>query len=291
MPGPRLAHALRVLRPVPTVEPRTTSAGFVPHSLADADIEHYRENGWVLTPPLVSPAGLQRIRGDAMRAWEQEKGGADQGASELTWLQAALLPNVHRLAPACKEYYWTGPHLDLVRQLIGPNVKTSGTQLSFKMRGNLQEFDWHQDNQYGYLSPMNAVTVILALDDTTLDNGAIWVASVPGAGTLAGQRPADWSPLREGVTRDRVINDDTEVKNGAPVPMQAGQIMLLHAHTLHRSVGNHTEGDRRLLFCRYCDADAVEVYNNNAVRVGRLLSGVSSYPEVHAEGDDWKTTD
>ena len=64
-----------------------------------------------------------------------------------------------------------------------------------QMRGNRQHFEWHQDNQYGYLSPMNAVTTILALDDATLENGALWV--VPGS-HLRGQRPTDWSPLREG---------------------------------------------------------------------------------------------
>ena len=75
----------------------------------------------------------------------------------------------------------------------------AGTSLTFarvaQMRGNRQDFEWHQDNQYGYLSPMNAVTTILALDDTTLENGALWV--VKGS-HLHGQRPADWSPLKEG---------------------------------------------------------------------------------------------
>ena len=42
---------------------------------------------------------------------------------------------------------------------------------------------------------MNAVTTILALDDTTLENGALWV--VKGS-HLHGQRQADWSPLKEG---------------------------------------------------------------------------------------------
>ena len=42
----------------------------------------------------------------------------------------------------------------------------------------------------------------------------------------------------------------------------------------------------RMLFCRYCDADAVEVFNGGKVRVSRLLSGRSSFPEVRVDGDD-----
>ena len=137
-----------------------------------------------------------------------------------------------------------------------------------------------QDNQYGHLAPMDAVSTICALDDTTAANGAIWV--VDGS-HLQGQRPADWTPLASEQERG-IISED--VKGGAPCPMRAGQLLLLHAHTLHRSEGNRTDGHRRMLFCRYCDADAVEVYNDNAVRVGRLLAGSSIFPEVRSDGDD-----
>ena len=36
----------------------------------------------------------------------------------------------------------------------------------------------------------------------------------------------------------------------------------------------------------YCDADAVEAYNGNAVRVSRLLRGSSKFEAVRADGDD-----
>ena len=68
--------------------------------------------------------------------------------------------------------------------------------------------------------------------------------------------------------------------------MSAGQVLLLHCHTLHSSLGNSTQGDRRMLFCRYADADAVEAYNSDAVRVGRLLRGESVFEQVHPGGDD-----
>jgi ectoine hydroxylase-related dioxygenase (phytanoyl-CoA dioxygenase family) len=135
--------------------------------------------------------------------------------------------------------------------------------------------------RYGNLSPETAVTTILALEDVTVESGAIRV--VPGS-NLKGQLPSDWSPLVEGRTRSVVI--DIDVQDGVPVPMRAGQILFLHCHTLHGSEGNHSSTDRRMLFCRYADADAVEVYNAGAVRVSRLLSGVSSYESVRRAQDD-----
>ena len=63
--------------------------------------------------------------------------------------------------------------------------------------------------------------------------------------------------------------------------MKAGECLFFHCHMMHRSEGNHSnDRDRRLLFFRYADADAVEVYNDNRPRLGRLVRGKTIYPEV-----------
>jgi hypothetical protein len=45
-------------------------------------------------------------------------------------------------------------------------------------------------------------------------------------------------------------------------------------------MGNFTTQDRRILFCRYSDADAVEVYNENNPRLGRVVLGTTRFDEV-----------
>ena len=65
--------------------------------------------------------------------------------------------------------------------------------------------------------------------------------------------------------------------------MKAGECLFFHCHMMHRSEGNHSKDrDRRILFFRYADADAVEVYNDNKPRVGRLVRGKTIYPEVES---------
>ncbi|MDA0207434.1 MAG: hypothetical protein O2795_19100 [Acidobacteria bacterium] len=50
---------------------------------------------------------------------------------------------------------------------------------------------------------------------------------------------------------------------------------------LHKSKGNFSpDRDRRILFLRYADANAVEVYNNRRPRLGPLFRGVTTFPEV-----------
>ena len=46
-------------------------------------------------------------------------------------------------------------------------------------------------------------------------------------------------------------------------------------------MGNFSEGDRRILFCRYSDADSVEHYNEDKPRLGKVVAGKSKYEEVN----------
>ena len=60
-----------------------------------------------------------------------------------------------------------------------------------------------------------------------------------------------------------------------------GSEMCIRDSLLHRSEGNLSpEWDRRILFLRYADADAVEVYNDRRPRLGPLLRGKTRFPEV-----------
>ena len=47
-------------------------------------------------------------------------------------------------------------------------------------------------------------------------------------------------------------------------------------------VGAFNATDRRILFLRYADADAVELYNDRRPRLGALLRGETRFPEVAA---------
>ncbi len=65
--------------------------------------------------------------------------------------------------------------------------------------------------------------------------------------------------------------------------MKAGETVVFHSWTLHKSDGNCSKNrDRRILFLRYADADAVEVYNDRKPHLERLLSGRTTFTEVES---------
>lgn len=243
--------------------------------LTPEQIEHYREEGFLLLDAVLTPQGLEAMLAECMAAWRREKGEFDPDA---TWLRNALLVNIHHQSPVVADFYFRGPLVEVASQLIGPNIKGATSQLTFKMRGNTKPFGWHQDNGYGELDPCNAVTALTALDDNDEQTGCLWV--IPKSHRRGQIRPPKEQTVEGKAAQTEVVVEADE-SEAIPMPLKAGQTLILHCWTLHKSEGNFSsDRDRRVLFLRYADADAVEVYNNRKPRLGRLVKGSSRFAEV-----------
>jgi hypothetical protein len=117
------------------------------------------------------------------------------------------------------------------------------------------ELKWHQDYAYWPLAQPNAVTIWIALDDVTFDNGAVQMAKsshllgerLPrvfgtGATYFKDRRPA---AVREITTpADEGLDVDT-------LEMKAGEASIHHSLTWHASGENMTDRPRRASVFRY----------------------------------------
>ena len=239
----------------------------------------YEEQGFLHIPQMLTGQGLALMRRQCMQAWEAEKKTFDPDA---TWLQNSLVGNVHHQAQLVRDYYFNGPLVDAAEQIVGPNVKAATSQLTFKMRGNTKPFAWHQDNGYGELEPYTAISTLTALDDADQKNGCLWL--IPGS-HKEGQ--VQLNRTQNDIDDGHAIELEVDDSRGVPIPMKAGDALFFNCWMLHKSDGNYaTDRDRRILFMRYADADAVEVYNDNQPRLGRLLRGETRFDAVrHFEAD------
>ena len=246
---------------------------FIYNRLTESQLNEYNEQGYLALGRVLTDAGLARMREEVMAAWEAEKGPFDPSK---TWLQNALLGDIHRRSDAARTFYFSGPLVDVAEQLIGPNIKGATSQLTFKMRGNTKPFPWHQDNGYGHLDPYTTITTLTALDDADTENGCLWI--VPGSHK---QGQINVTMTAEDKKAGKEIAVEADDSKAIPVPMRAGESIIFTCWTLHKSEGNRSkERDRRILFLRYADADAVEVYNDCKPRLGRLVRGTTRFPEV-----------
>lgn len=174
--------------------------------------------------------------------------------------------------------------MDVAEQIVGPNIKLAGSQLTFKLRGNTMEFGWHQDNGYGELDPYNAISCLTAMDDADEENGCLRL--IP-CSHRQGQVEVDGHNTLEAKKLQSEIRLEVDDTNAIPAPMKAGDCVFFNCWMLHRSEGNYSKTrDRRILFARYADADAVEVYNDRKPRLGRLVRGSTRFPEVEAFESD-----
>jgi len=251
--------------------------------LTDQQRASFERDGFVVLPALVVGADLDLLVDECMLAWSAVKGPYDPDG---TWLHNALLPMIHHHSAAVRRYYYGGPLVTVAEQLIGPDIKGAASQLTFKLRGNQQAFGWHQDNGYGELDPANAISTLTALDVADEENGCLWV--LPGSHRQGQVDISDSFGAAQKASGAELTMEVADAASAVPVRMQPGDVIVLHSHVLHCSHGNASATrDRRILFLRYADADAVEVYNQGQPRVGPLLRGTSRFSEVSTCEQEW----
>jgi ectoine hydroxylase-related dioxygenase (phytanoyl-CoA dioxygenase family) len=253
---------------------KTESPLTIPRTLSRSEIEVYEREGYLAVGKVLTPAGLEAIREQCMTAWVKEK---EAFREDKSWLENTLLPNVHHRSKAVREYYFNGPMVDVATQVVSPNIKAATSQLTFKLQGNTKPVQWHQDNGYGQLSPTNSISCLTALDDTDESNGCLWI--IPGSHKLGQMQHGQGKESSTGNFRAEQTMDVDESK-AIPIHMKAGECLFFHGWTLHKSEGNFAPRDRRILFFRYADADAVETDKGNKPRLGRLLRGTTKFEEV-----------
>ena len=123
--------------------------------------------------------GLEAAREQALRD-EHEGHFYINRADEITFTI-----HIVKVSQAARDFVHQPVFAGLAADLIGPDVRLYWDQLVYKKPETPQEFPWHQDNGYTYVTPENYLTCWVPLTPATIDNGCPWV--VPGVhqnGTL-----------------------------------------------------------------------------------------------------------
>lgn len=141
--------------------------------------------------------------------------------------------------------------LDIAQQFIGPDIALFASHYIAKRPYDGQAVLWHQDGSYWPLEPMEVVTLWLALDDSTPENGCLRV--LPGTQHTALQQ------MKERRDVDNVLNsaiDDAFVDESQAVDviLKAGDVSIHHPNVIHGSNANTSPLWRRGLTIRYIPA-------------------------------------
>jgi ectoine hydroxylase-related dioxygenase (phytanoyl-CoA dioxygenase family) len=140
--------------------------------------------------------------------------------------------------------------LDIMRELIGPELRLHRAFALLKPACFGSPLDWHQDAGPYFPAWLGKFyTVWTALDDASAANGALQV--LPGThrlGLLTGDRAAAVQRALEAAR--------TEGRGPVVLEARAGEAFLLHNLLLHSSGPNPTPHSRRAITTIYVDANS-----------------------------------
>ena len=155
-----------------------------------------------------------------------------------------------------------------VKDLIGDDVIGWGAHYFCKMPHDSKTVGWHQDAGYWPLTPSKTATVWLAIDDATVENGAM--RFIAGSHQL-GHLTARYSTPDENSVLGQIVEDAEQYGELVDVELKAGEISIHTDLLLHGSNANPSPKRRCGLTLRYCSSDVHAAYRWD--REGVVVSG------------------
>ena len=138
--------------------------------------------------------------------------------------------------------------LDVAEKFIGPNIALFASHYLSKPPYDGMPVLWHQDGSYWPLQPMDVVTLWLAVDDSTPENGCMRV--IPRTQHLSLQQ------LQANTTVKNVLSSEinpsfVDESKAVDVILDAGDVSVHHPNIIHGSNANTSPRRRCGLTIRY----------------------------------------
>ena len=145
--------------------------------------------------------------------------------------------------------------VDVVEDLIGPDIKFHHGKLNFKAPRGGEEVKWHQDIQFWPHTNYSPLTIGVFLEDVRAGQGEV--------GFVPGSHEGELFDLYDPDDPDRWVGSIAERDltrahvDRAVFPLgPAGTVTIHNCRTVHGSFPNHSDRPRPLLLQTYAAADA-----------------------------------
>lgn len=215
----------------------------MPKALSATEIEQFRRDGYLPARPVISQDQALALRQD-LEAFEATLGGPLKGSNRF---------KSHLLFKGLADLIRTPHILDIVENLIGPDLMVWSTDWWIKDAHSPSFVSWHQDSQYWGLDTTRLVTVWVALSDSTEQSGCMRV--LPGSHLGPDLPHVETYHQDNMLTRGQSIEciDEKLAKN---LQVPAGHATLFAFRIAHASHPNQSD-DRRIGYAvRYIPPDA-----------------------------------
>jgi hypothetical protein len=216
--------------------------------LASDLVEQYTAGGFVIVREVFSRSEADELRAEAGRLFERSdlvdsnnircrwQNRCDTGECRFDGFDPVI-----DLSPLYERAARDPRILDIVGRLYGERACLFKDKLIFKPAGALG-YALHQDYIAWKSFPKSFLTVILAIDPCSADNGATEV--FPGYHRRGCMSPEDGM-------YHQLPDDAVDLSAGVVLALQPGDTAIFSGYTPHRSGPNRSNGWRRLLYLSY----------------------------------------
>lgn len=138
--------------------------------------------------------------------------------------------------------------LDIAQAFVGPDIALFASHYICKPAYNGQPVLWHQDGSYWPLEPMKVITLWLAVDDSTTENGCMRV--IPGTHKLQLQEMKGSFEV-ENVLGSEIEKEFVDESKAVDLVLKSGGVSIHHPNIIHGSKANLSPHRRCGLTIRY----------------------------------------
>jgi len=228
-------------------------------TITSEQIESYRDNGYLLIPDFLDTAELEEWRASVSEAIAERKGqkipgkavmvGEDDGINEDAEYYGKVfdqLINLWQTNGKMKKLMCDPKIGEIAAKLAGvEGIRIWHDQALIK-KPWANPTSWHLDTPFWSFSDRRALSIWVALDDATLENGCLFF--IPGS-----HKETSFENPGIGKNMDSVFSFYPAFRKSesVAVPMKAGSCSFHNGLTIHGAHANMTPGFRRAMTCAY----------------------------------------
>ena len=211
--------------------------------LSPSELDQYTTNGFVVPDFRMSDDAIKEIKRCHAHLVERYPQFVDYCPSLLTYDIGFL------------DFARNSDLLDMVEQIIGPNIVLWNSSFFAKPAGVGSRTPWHQDGEYWPIRPLATCSVWIAVDDSTRENGCLQVIPASHAKqSLAAHHVNKADGLALPLELDQDSFNETEAID---IELEAGQISLHDVYLMHASDPNRSNKPRRGMTLRFMPTTSV----------------------------------
>lgn len=205
----------------------------MPKRLSEEAMEQYQRLGYYFPVPALTPDEVVECR-NRLETYEAQSGspltGAERNKAHLLfrWVDDLMRHEVI---------------LDLVEDLIGPDILCWNTLFWIKEAESASFVSWHQDVRYWGLDTLELLTVWVALSPASEASGCMRV--LPGSHTQEVMQHQDEYHKDNLLTRGQSIAVEVEESDTVAMALAPGEVSLHNVQLAHAS-GPNTTSERRI---------------------------------------------